>query len=308
MSLREEFRSRERPLPDLEAEREVDVGQAARQVAARWWLLVAGLVAGMVVGYLVALGGGDFYKAEATLYLGQPFSPTAQAPVPSLATNPTAVGQAIRSEDTLQEAAGRSGMAVSDLRGNVSTSTVSGISARRTPGVTPLVEVSVQGERRRDVARAANALASIVVDDISGYVDRKIESLEERIASDERDLRDINARLAIAQRQLNEALAGRSLPVLERFLLVTNYNSSIGFTEQRRATVQQDLLDARQLLALAEDVERPRIYQRAVAVETSARSTRNSVIVGGLIGLILGAFAALLWEPVLERRIKRARR
>jgi hypothetical protein len=308
MSLREETRPRERPLPELEAEREVDVGRAARQVAARWWLLVAGLVAGMVAGYLLALGGGDFYKAEATLYLGQPFSPTAQAPVPSLATNPTAVGDAVRSEDALQAAARRSGMRVSELRGNVSTSTVSGSIVRRTPGLTPLVEVSVQGEQRREVGRAANALAAIVVDGMSSYVDRKIEALEQRITSDERDLSDINARLAIAQRQLNEALGNRGLAVLERFLLVTNYNSSIGFTEQRRATVQQDLLDARQLLALAEEVERPRIYQRAIAVETSARSKRNSIVVGGLIGLLLGALAALLWEPVLERRLKSARR
>jgi hypothetical protein len=304
MTLQEEFRSGERPLPDLEAEREVDVGRAARQVAARWWLLAAGLVAGMVAGYLLALGGGDFYKAEATLYLGQPFSPTAQAPVPSLATNPTVVGQTVRSEATMQEAARRSGMRVSELRGNISTKTVAGVSARRTPGVTPLVEVSVQGEQRREVARAANTLGAIVVDGISGYVDRKIESLNERIASDERDLNDINARLKIAQRQLNDALGSRSLPVLERFLLVTNYNSSIGFTEQRRATVQQDLLDARQLLALAEDVERPQVYQHAVARKTSARSTRNSIIVGGLIGLLLGALAALLWEPVMERRLR----
>src|SRR5688500_15203952 len=149
MTLQEEYRSRERPLPELEAEREVDVGRAARQVAARWWLLVAGLVAGMVAGYLLALGGGDFYKAEATLYLGQPFSPTAQAPVPSLATNPTAVRDAVHSEAVLQEAAQRSGMRLSELRGNVSTSTVSGSILRRTPGVTPLVEVSVQGEQRR---------------------------------------------------------------------------------------------------------------------------------------------------------------
>jgi hypothetical protein len=305
MTVREEFRSRERELPELEAEREVDVGRAARQVAARWWLLLAGAVIGIVGGYLLALSGGDFYKAEATLYLGQPFSPTAQAPVPSLATNPTAVGDAVRSEASLQEASRRSGMRVSELRGNVSTSTVSGSIVRRTPGLTPLVEVSVQGEQRREVARAANALAAIVVDGMSGYVDRKIESLRERVTSDERDLEDINARLAIAQRQLNDALANRSLPVVERFLLVTNYNSSIGFTEQRRATVQQDLLDARQLLALAEDVERPRVYQRAVAVETSARSTRNSIVVGGLIGLLLGALAALLWEPLVERRRRR---
>ena len=70
--------------------------------------------------------------------------------------------------------------------------------------------------------------------------------------------------------------------------------------------MEQDRQDTRALLALAEDVERPRVYQRAVAFETSARSTRNSIVVGGLIGLLLGALAALLWEPLVERRTKRA--
>jgi hypothetical protein len=301
MSLREEFRSRERPLPDLEAEREVDVGQLARQIAARWWLLVAGLVAGMVVGYLVALGGGDFYEAEATLYLGQPFSPTAQAPVPSLATNPTAVRDAVHSEAVLREAAQRSAMPLSELRGNVSTSSTSGSILRRTPGATPLVKVSVQGEQRREVTNAVNALATIVVDGIAAYPDVKIDSYTEKLVSQRRQLDSLDRRIALQ----NEVIARSSdEPPLDQLVLISQLDN----LEQQRAIVEQDRQDTRALLALARDVERPRIYQRGVAVETSARSTRNSVVVGGLIGLILGLFAALLWEPVLERRFKRAQR
>jgi gas vesicle protein len=37
---------------------------------------------------------------------------------------------------------------------------------------------------------------------------------------------------------------------------------------------------------------------------TSARSTRSSLIIGGLIGLLLGTLAALLWDPVVERRLR----
>jgi hypothetical protein len=300
MSLREETRPRERPLPEFEAEREVDVGQAARNVAARWWLLVAGLVAGMVAGYLLALGGGDFYEAEATLYLGQPFSPTAQAPVPSLATNPTAVRDAVHSESVLREAAQRSGMSLSELRGNVSTSTTSGSILRRTPGVTPLVKVSVQGEQRREVTNATNALATIVVNGISAYPDVKIDSYTEQLVSQRRQLDSLDRRIALQ----NQAIEGAAdEPPLDQLVLISQLDN----LEQQRAIVEQDRQDTRALLALAKDVERPRIYQRGVAVETSARSTRNSIVVGGLIGLLLGALAALLWEPVVERRLKRAR-
>jgi uncharacterized protein involved in exopolysaccharide biosynthesis len=299
MTLQEEFRSGERPLPDLEAEREVDVGRAARQVAARWWLLAAGLVAGMVAGYLLALGGGDFYKAEATLYLGQPFSPTGSAPVQGLSTNPTIVGELARSEPALQAAARASGMRISELRGNVSTGTVSGVSARRTPGVNPLVRLTVQGERRLEVQRAAQSLAKHVVREVSDYPNVKIRAFNEELRGLEQAERSLERRLA----SLDAALrAAKTRDPFEQLVLISQLDN----TEQRRAIVAQERLDTRQLLALAENVEQARVVDEPVAVETSARSTRNSIVVGGLIGLLLGALAALLWEPVVERRLRSA--
>jgi uncharacterized protein involved in exopolysaccharide biosynthesis len=301
MSLQEEFRSRERPLPELEAEREVDVGQAARQVAARWWLLVAGLVAGMAAGYLLALGGGDFYEAEATIYLGQPFTPTGSAPVQSLATNPSTIGELARSEAALRRAARASGMRVSELRGNVSTGTVSGVSVRRTPGVNPLVTLSVQGERRREVEGATESLAQYVVRQVSEYPNVKIESFNEELRALEQAERSLERRLASLDAALRAAQGGDPF---DRLVLISQLDN----TEQRRAIVAQERLDTRQALAMAENVEQAQVVDEPIAVETSARSTRNSLVVGGLIGLLLGALAALLWEPVVERRLKSARR
>jgi hypothetical protein len=297
MSLREEFRSRERPLPELEAEREVDVGQAARRVAARWWLLVAGLAAGMVVGYLVALGGGDFYEAEATISLGQPFTPTGSAPVQGLATNPSTLGRLARSEEGLEAASRASGMRVSELRGNVSTATVSGVSRRTTPGVNPLVELSVRGERRLEVQRAAEALADYVVREVSGYVSVKIRSLNEELRTLEQAEESLEERLAAQDAALR---AAQNRDAIERLVLVSQKDN----TEQRLAVVTQDRLETRGLLALAENVEQATVVTEPIAVETSARSTRNSLIVGGLIGLLLGTLAALLWDPVVERRLR----
>jgi len=42
----------------------------------------------------------------------------------------------------------------------------------------------------------------------------------------------------------------------------------------------------------------------AVATKTTARSRRNTVVVAALIGLLLGIFAALLWEPA-ARAVRR---
>ncbi len=71
--------------------------------------------------------------------------------------------------------------------------------------------------------------------------------------------------------------------------------------ELRRGTLEQDRLQTRQLLALAEQVELPRILDHGAATKTTARSTRNSAAIAGLIGLLLGLLAALLWEPVAAR-------
>jgi hypothetical protein len=71
--------------------------------------------------------------------------------------------------------------------------------------------------------------------------------------------------------------------------------------EQRRGTLEQDRLQARQLLALAEQGELPRVLDRGSALKATARSSRNSIAIAGLIGLIIGLLAALFWDPVTSR-------
>src|SRR4029453_17819233 len=76
------------PAADVETEQEVDFGRYWRAIAARWWLPVGGLVAGLVIGYLVSLGThSSTYKATAQVYLGQPLAPGGAAPVGSAPTS-----------------------------------------------------------------------------------------------------------------------------------------------------------------------------------------------------------------------------
>lgn len=296
-----ELRRRPDRVPELDAEQEVDVGRLWRTLAARWWLPLAGLVVGAFVGYALSFGAGDVYKAEAVIYLGQPFSPNGNAPVQSLATNPRTVGEIVRSEFALREAAGAAGLRPGALRNEVSTQSISGAARGRVAGQNPLVEVSVQTDTRRSAAVAAETLAERVVVDVSGYVREKIDALEEQISSDRRELQSIDSRLRIDREELDAVRRDRSLSLAERLIAVTNFNSAIGFGEQRRAVVQQDLLEARQLLSLARNVEQARVVERPVAVKTTARSTRVSVLVGAAIGLLLGTLVALFWEPLARR-------
>ena len=287
---------------DLEAEQEVDFRRYWNAVLARWWLPALGLLVGIVGGYALALGGGDVYRADATVYLGQPFSPTGGASVPGLATNPSTVSEIIHSEAALQKASEVSGMRLDRLRGNVTSRQVGVPAGRRlTVGQTPLIEIAVTGSRAAPTARAANSLAQTVIADVSPYVTDKIEAIEQRIDSDERELNSIDRRLKVAQQGLNEVLGNRGLGTTERLLLVSTFNSTISFGEQRRGIVQTDLLEAKQALSLAENVENPSIVERAGARKTTARSVGRSVVVGGLIGLILGILAAIFWEPASRR-------
>ena len=286
--------------PDYDAEQEVDLRSAWNRIAARRWLPVLGIVLGLVLGYALALGGGKVYKAETLIFLGQPFTPQGGGQIQSLATNPRTVGEIIRSEAALRDASRKSGIRVGALRGNVSSTPI--VSTGQSRLQTPLVEIGVKGSAPGKVAAAANALAARVVTGVSDYVNDKVEVLNDQIENDNRELEQINNRIESATAQQAQILGNNELALAERLLLLTNINSTIGFAEQRRGTVQTDLLQARQLLSLAERVEKSRVVEPAVAAKSTARSGRNAALVGALIGLLLGAAAALMADAFLARR------
>ena len=55
------------------------------------------------------------------------------------------------------------------------------------------------------------------------------------------------------------------------------------------------------MLLQAQQVEAPKVLTGAVREKVTARSRRNTVVVAALIGLVLGALVALLWERVAPR-------
>ena len=281
--------TRRRTEPDLDAEREVDLGRYLDALVARWWLPLAGLVIGVLLGYLLALGGKDVYRAQATVYVGTPYGPGGNAALQGLSTNPNTVSRIARGEETIDKVAADSGMSPRQLRAGVSTRPLRSGQAKTAPN--QLYVVSVKGPRRAEVSKATVGIAQRIVDVVGGYARAKIKSLHEQLASDDRQLAATERVVADAQARLRGASGLEGLTVST--LLLT--------AEQRRGALQQDRLQARQLLALAEQVELPQILDRGAATKTTARSTRNSAAVAGLIGLVLGLLAALLWEPVAVR-------
>jgi uncharacterized protein involved in exopolysaccharide biosynthesis len=286
--------------PEFEGEDEVDLRSAWTRITARWWLPLAGLLIGAVLGVLVSVGGGDVYRAETLLYLGQPFTTSGGGQIQSLATNPRTVSEIIRSEAALKRAAAASGLRLAQLRGNVTSQAVTAAGQART--VSPLVEIVVNAPSAARAERAADSLARSVIGQVSTYVDRKIQLLRRQITSGETELESIDGRVAQAQAQLAELQRDRTISPSERLIAGLSLNQSIGFAEQRRATVQEDLYANEQLLSLAVNVEKSRIVQAAAGSRETATSRRNAAVVGGLAGLLLGALAALVADPLLSRR------
>lgn len=272
---------REREL-DLDAEQEVDLGKYGAALAARWWLPLVGLVAGAVIGYLVSLGGGQVYRAQALVYPGQPLGILGGNQVQSLNTNPSTARAFVKSESVIERVARNTGMNMSELRHGVSANPVQGNNAK--VGQNALIQVTVKGTKPARARAAANLLARLLVSELSPYSKTKLQTLGQQLATDRATIDTIT-----------KALADPKASFESKLLLQISL-----------AQRQQDATQAAQLLSLARNVESPRIVTRAAASKTTARSHRNSTAVGGLIGLILGGIAALLWEPVVERR--RARR
>jgi hypothetical protein len=268
---------------DREAEQEVDLGRYWSAIVARWWLALAGLLVGALIGYLISLGGSQVWKASSTIFIGAPYSVIGNVALQGAQANPSTVGTIVRSEDAIQRAATQAGMRAGDLRGHVSTKTISAGTGTGTVRTTanPLVQITVQAPTRRKAQVAANALARLVVQRLAPYTVKKIDLLKQRIAVDEQEV-------AVIERQARSSGDATAKAVFGVHL----------------ADVLDDELQAKQLLVQAEEVERPKVLTRAAAVKTTARSRRNSVVVAALLGLLIGLFAALLWEPVVRRRVR----
>ena len=268
---------------DPEAEQEVDFARYVRLLGARWWLLVAGLVVGAVIGYLISLGGTQVYQASSTVYLGQPYSVGGNTLIFGLQTQPSAVGQIIHSQLVDGVVAQKCKAGVKEFRKGISSKVASGgggsSSTSSKTGQSPLISISVQTKHAKLAECAANQLSAQVVKRLGTYPKGKIANLRAEIAAD---------KAAIAA--IQSAAANPSVSTTDKLLLSTELRTN-----------QLDEITANQLLLQATQVEAPRLVSAAAAQKVTARSRRNTVVIAALIGLIIGALAALLWEPVAAR-------
>jgi capsular polysaccharide biosynthesis protein len=279
---------------DLDAEREIDLARWKQAAIERWWLVAAGLVAGVVVGAVYSLSGGSVWQASVLIAPGQPFTPSG-SPVLSYQSSPRSIEVLVTSESALKRAAAAAHVPVGKLRGHVSTQSVStGLGSAASRG-SNLIRITVQLSKPRHAEDVANALGNIVIaDTTSPYVKKSIATY---LSKEKR----YNAQLTSLTRVIdsyNKALSTKSLGFLAKLIMVNQLDAAIA----RQGTLNDKFAATDQQLTLVQNVEIAQLIEHAAAVKTTARSRRNSILVGALIGLIVGLIVAV----VVDVRARRA--
>ena len=116
----------------------------------------------------------------------------------------------------------------------------------------------------------------LTIQQVGAFANQKIKNFRSQIEVFNRDITSIDA-----------GLKDSSLGLTDKLVLQT-----------RLTTDQQQKLTITQLLQQASIVEKPAVLTGAHASRVTARSRRNAVVVAALIGLVLGAIVALMWDGV----------
>jgi uncharacterized protein involved in exopolysaccharide biosynthesis len=278
---------------DLDAEREIDLARWRRALTALWWLPLAGLVAGAIVGFAFSLGGSTSFKATSLISLGQPVSPGGVV-IASFATNPRAISEITSSASAQDEAATKAGLQPGALRGHVSVGTVGTATGAGAARTTPLIALTVDGKNGEKIATATDALAKIVVQRTTApYVGTKIKTYQSVLETTNKQLQSITVRLSA----LETALSKSHLDPLNQLVLVSQVDNA----EQRQGNLFDQKATTTQQLAFAVNVESAKIVTTASPVKASAHSKRSSLVVGALIGLILGGILAIAGYGRVDR-------
>jgi hypothetical protein len=118
-------------------------------------------------------------------------------------------------------------------------------------------------------------------------VTQSIATLKQDLAGNQEQLKDVQLQVD----QFNNVLKTQQLNPFDKLTLVTQ----LGNAELREGNLNDKIETQSQEVTLTETIEKASIIGgSAVAVKTTARSRRNAILVGLLIGLIIGGIAAIV--------------
>ena len=157
-----------------------------------------------------------------------------------------------------------------------------------------LIKITVQTQKKRWSEDVANALGRIIISDTtSDYVKKSIATYERKKKTYDAELASLSAMIDT----YNRTLDSQRLDLLAKLIVVNQLDAAI----QLQGNLNDNLATTDQQLTLAQNIEIAQVISKAVGVKTTARSRRNSILVGALIGLIGGAIAAIAADTHARR-------
>lgn len=281
--------------PDDLDEREVDLARWRRAIVAFWWIPVAALIVGAIVGLLYSFSGSSTYKASALISLGQPFSPGGSL-VANFGTSPRAVSLIVDSASAQEAAEHAAGLPSGALQGHVSIAQVGATTGAGSVRSAPLISLTVRGVSPKKVAAAANALAARVVTlTTAPYVGTKIKTYQLFLGTTNSQLASISKRLEV----LNQVVDTQQLAPLDKLVLISQVDNA----EQRQGNLYDQKAATEQQLTFAQQIESAKVITPALAEKASAHSRNSSMAIAALIGLLLGVVAAIVYDGRRPRRV-----
>jgi len=278
---------------DLGAEREIDLRGWWEALRSRWWIAGIGLLIGIVIGALYSLSGGSSYTATALIAPGQIFNPNGSTPVLTYLTNQSAITTFVNQTGVVDAAAARAHMSPGQLRGHISVTSVNDVqgsgSSSSNSASNRIVDITVTSTKPKHAEDAANALANAYKSETPVYVKESISAYQTLIRNFRSRESTLNAKIAGLNAVLYGA-TGKTLAPLDKLVL----QSDLDTAEATLGSTVNQLTTTQQALTLAQSIETTQIITQAKASKTTARSRRNSVLFGGLIGLIAGAIVAMV--------------
>lgn len=278
----------------------LDVGSWFVTLARNWWVILGCAVLGAVVGVIVTVLSPTEYTSTATVYIGQTTDANGNA-MAGLNSNARAATQLLASDAVLAEAAQRVGDGLTADALAVNTSVETPTATRNTLSAVNLVVIDVTDSDRKRAAASANALADILLEDISAGVEEKIAMLEEQLAAGKAAYEEAqeNSRTAQASlRRLARENGGRADESAAAPYLAIVQAAAVEQQALQAANQKTDLL-----LLTARQVEKPSLLHEAAAPSSpSGPDLALNVAAGALAGFVVGVVLAFVRRHLAERR------
>jgi len=247
----------------------------------RWLILVMTSLA-ITVGILVSVAEPTVYTASARITLGQPTSVQGSA-VPTPFTNPQAAPDALDITGLSDAAAHALSLPQSTVRGHVAVAAITGAGVR-TFGP-PVLEVTASNARPAVAVAVANRFASEIVSQTGAQYTATANVLAEQATTAEVQVRRLTAEVSALGRSRSSAIA-------------------LSSAMQLLITAQTTAADAQLGLAKARQAEIPRVLSQAYSATSSNPAPKRvrSIGLAGLVGILIGLIATLIWRGSPARR------